>query len=301
MNGNDGARGRLDGFAMATLTVLCMCWGLNQVSVKLANEGITPFTQAAIRSFGAAVLLIGWARWRNIALFARDGTLLAGMIAGILFGIEFLLIYWGLVYTTASRAIVFIYTAPFVVAAGAHLFVPGDRLTPVRLGGLVAALAGVILAFADELSLPSPRALIGDAMCLGGAIAWGATTVLVKATKLSRISAEKTLFYQLAVSAAILGVAAVAASESGAFAPTPLVVASVAYQTVVVAFASYTAWFSLVTRYPASLLASFSFLTPVFGVLAGCLVLGEPIGLKLLGAVALIAAGIYLVNRPARH
>lgn len=301
MNRTDYARSRLDGSAMAVLTVLCMCWGLNQVSVKLANQGVTPFTQAAIRSFGAAVLLMAWAYCRAIPLFRRDGTLCAGLIAGALFGLEFLLIYWGLAYTTASRAIVFVYAAPFVVAVGAHVFIPGDRLNRVRLCGLFAALAGVILAFSDELSLPSPRALIGDAMCLGGAIAWGATTVLIKATKLSRISAEKTLFYQLAVSAAMLAAAALAAEEAGVFAATPLVLACVIYQTAIVAFASYTTWFWLVARYPASLLASFSFLTPIFGVVAGGIVLGEPIGVKLLGAVALIAAGIYLVNLPSRR
>ena len=297
---NDHARSRLDGSAMAVLTVLCMCWGLNQVSVKLANEGVTPFTQAAIRSFGAAILLVAWARWRSIPLFGRDGTLVPGLIAGALFGLEFLLIYWGLVYTTASRAIIFVYAAPFVVAVGAHLFIPGDRLNRVRLCGLFAALGGVILAFADKLSLPSPRALIGDAMCLGGAIAWGATTVLIKATRLSRIPAEKTLFYQLAVSGAMLAAAALASREAGVFAPSPLVVASVVYQTAIVAFASYTTWFWLMARYPASLLASFSFLPPVFGVVAGGIILREPMGIKLFGAVALIALGIYLVNRPTR-
>lgn len=291
--------GRLDRTAIVTLIVLCSCWGLNQVATKVGNSGISPVTQAMLRSLGAALLLIVWARLRGLRLLDRDGTLWLGIVAGLLFGLEFLLIYWGLLFTTASRAVLFVYSAPFVVAIGAHLFIPGERLTPGKLLGLLAAAGGLVLAFADRIALTTPMAIVGDAMCLIAAVAWGATTVLVKATRLRRISAEKTLFYQLAVSALMLAVIAIAVREPGVFALTPIVLLSLIYQFAIVAFASYLAWFWLITRYPASQLASFSFLTPIFGVVAGAVLLDEPIGIELAGAVALIAAGIYLVNRPA--
>jgi drug/metabolite transporter (DMT)-like permease len=289
-------RDHLDRAAMGLLVVLCASWGLNQVAVKVANDGISPVFQAALRSIGSGTLLFFWARARGLALFGRDGTWWPGLACGALFALEFVLFYWGLVYTTASRGVVFMYTAPFVVALGAHLFVPGDRLTRVKLTGLAAAFSGLAIAFADSLRLPSGRELIGDLMCFGAAIFWGSTTVLIKASSLARASGEKTLFYQLAVSAVIL--LPLALGEAGIFAATPLVLGALAYQTIIVAFASYAAWFWLLTYYPASRMAAFTFLTPVLGVVFGHVLLGEPIGPLLLAALALIAAGIYLVNRP---
>jgi drug/metabolite transporter (DMT)-like permease len=297
---SDRPRDALDPAAMALLVVLCATWGLQQVAVKVANAGISPLTQVGWRSAGAALLLMAWARARGVPLFARDWTLGPGLAAGALFAAEFALIYWGLALTDAARGVLFIYTAPFFVALGAHWFVPGDRLTRLKAIGLAAAFAGLAIAFADGLSLPTGRELAGDLLCLAGAALWGATTVLIKASRLARVSAEKTLFWQLGVAALALPALALALGEPGFFAPTPLVLAAFAFQAVVVAFASFTAWFWLVRRYPASRLASFTFLTPVFGVAFGGLLLGERVGPALIASVALISVGVWLVNRPGR-
>jgi drug/metabolite transporter (DMT)-like permease len=294
------ARAGLDQTAAATMVLLCALWGLNQVAMKLANAGISPVLQGGLRSIGAALLVLLWARARGVRLGERDGTLWAGIAAGLLFALEFAFLYWGLAFTTASRGVVFLYTTPFVVAVGAHFFVPGDRLTRAKLLGLAAAFAGLALAFADSLRLPSHRELIGDLLCLAAAVLWAATTILIKASPLVRASPEKTLLYQLGVSAAALPLGSALLGEAGIVALTPMVLAALAYQTIVVAFASYVTWFWLVTRYPASRLAAFSFLTPIFGVAFGALLLGESVGPALLVAVALIAGGIWLVNRPAR-
>lgn len=290
----------LDRTAAATLVLLCACWGLNQVAIKLAMPGIAPVLQAGLRSAGAVLLLVLWCRWRRIPLTGHDGTLGWGIAAGLLFALEFLLIYWGLTYTTASRGVVFLYTSPFVVAIGAHLFLPGDRITRPKLLGLLAAFAGLSLAFADSLRLPSRTELLGDVMCFGGAIAWGATTVLIKGSPMARSSAEKTLFYQLGISAIVLPPAALLFGEPLRIDASGMVLLALAYQIVIVAFASYATWFWLVARYPASRLSAFSFLTPVFGVAFGALLLDDPLSPLLLLAVALICAGIWLVNRPAR-
>jgi drug/metabolite transporter (DMT)-like permease len=298
-DGSPAAAG-LDRRAVVTSVALSAVWGLGQVAVKVANTGISPGVQAGLRSLGAALLVLLWSRLRGIALFARDGTWRAGIAAGLLFAFEFMLIFWGLVFTQAVRAAVLIYLAPFVVAVGAHFYVPGDRLTRAKLVGLAAAFAGVVVALADALRLPSQRELIGDAMCILAAVAWGATTVLIRASALAQASAEKTLLYQLAVSAVVLPLAALLLGEPGIVALSPLVLAALFYQTVIVAFASYVAWFWLVARYPPSLLAAFSFLTPVFGVAYGGLLLGERVSAALIAALALIAGGIFLVNRPPR-
>jgi drug/metabolite transporter (DMT)-like permease len=264
----------------------------------VANAGVSPLTQAAIRSAGAALLLWAWSAGRRIPLFRRDGSLGHGMLIAALFAGEFVCIYWGFVFTTASRGVLFIYFAPFVVAIGAHWLLPDERLSPLKAAGLACAFAGLALAFADGLRLPTRREIWGDALELAGAILWGATTLVIKASR-HPISPHKTLFYQLAGSAALLAALAVLSGEAGLTRATAPVLAAVAYQAVVVAFASYLAWFWLLTCYPASHMAAFTFWTPIFGLLGGWLLLGEPITPALVVAMGLVATGIHLVNRTA--
>ena len=287
----------LDFTAMALLVVLCASWGLQQVAIKVAIRGVPPLLQSGIRSIGATIFILLWMTVRREPFLENDGTLWWGIAAGLLFAAEFILIYWGLEYTNASRAVIFLYTSPFVVALGAQLFIPGENLRMIQIIGLCCAFAGIVVAFGESLSYPTHRMLIGDSMLAGAAILWGATTVLIKASPLSMIKASKTLLYQLAVSAVVLPLASLVKGESG-IALTPLIVGCIVYQTVWVAFITYLAWFWLIRHYPPSRLTSFTFLTPLFGVLAGSLLLDEPITAGLLLALVLVGAGIYLVNRP---
>ena len=280
------------------LVVLCASWALQQVAIKVANYGVSPVLQSGIRSVGATILVWMWMRVRRESLLERDGTLWWGIAAGLLFAGEFLLIYRGLEFTHASRAVIFLYTSPFVVALGVQLFVPGEYLRRTQVAGLCCAFAGIAVAFRESLSFPTQRMLIGDGMLVGAAVLWGATTVLVKASPLARIKPGKTLLYQLVVSAIVLPLASLAMNEPGIVLITPLIVGCLAYQTIWVAFITYLAWFWLVSHYPASRLASFTFLTPLFGVLAGGLLLNEPITNVLLLSLVLVGTGIYLVNRP---
>ena len=293
-------KSHLDSTAMALMVVLCAAWGLQQVAIKVSNAGISPVLQASLRSLGAAVLVWAWSAARGIRLFGRDGTLGPGLLCAALFAGEFAFIYWGLSYTSASRGVVFLYTAPFMVALGAHLFLPGERLRPLQWLGLACAFAGILAAFGESLGLPTKSQLRGDGMLFLGAVLWAATTLLIKGSRLARISPAKTLFYQLAGSALVLPFVSLALGEPGIVAATPLVLASLAYQTVLVAFASYLAWFWLVVHYPAGRLSAFSFLTPLFGVLAGALLLSERVSSALAAALVLVVLGIWLVNRPPR-
>lgn len=292
-------RQQLDSAAITLMVLLCACWGFNQVAIKLANGGISPIFQAGLRSAGSALLVWAWSAHRGVRLFTRDGTLGLGLLIGVLFGAELVFLYWSLVFTSASRAVLFLYTSPFVVALSAHVLIPGERLRWVQAVGLLCAFAGIVLAFGDALRFPTYRELLGDGMAFVAAILWGATTVAIKASRLARISPHKNLLYQLAVSAILLPILSWVMGEPGIVATTPLVLGMLAYQIVIVAFASYLAWFWLISRYPAGRLSSFSFLTPLFGLLAGAVVLGEPVGGALLLALALVGTGIALVNRPA--
>jgi drug/metabolite transporter (DMT)-like permease len=287
----------LDGQAFSLMVVLTALWGFQQVAIKLTAPDVSLVMQAALRTVLAAVLLLAWARWRGIALFSRDGTLAAGIGAGLLFGGEFVFIYGGLAHTAASRMVVFIYLAPIVTALGLHWRVPGERLARAQWVGVLLAFAGVALAFGDGFLAARGATLLGDFFGVVAAVLWGATTVLIRATRLSRASAAKTLFYQLAVSAPLLLAASLAMGEKGVVQLTPFALASIAYQGAIVAFASYLAWFWLLTRYLTARLAVFSFMTPLFGVLAGVAVLGEPLTPVFAGAALLVGAGIVLVNR----
>lgn len=293
------AADRLDVRAVLILIACCACWGVNQVAIKIATEGISPILQVGLRSLLSGVLVFAWSAARGIRLFERDGTLWPGIFAGVLFGAEFLLIYIGLGFTTASRGVVFLYLAPFVVAFGAHYLIPGDRLTATKLIGLTAAMLGLIVATREGLLEAGQPTLAGDLLCLLAAVLWGATTVLIRATSLKSAAPEKTLLYQLAVSGAVLPPISFLLGEPGIVDLSAPVLIAFAYTFVIVAFVSYIAWFWLVRNYPPTRVTAFTFLSPVFGVLAGNLMLGEAFTASLAAALALVAFGIYLVNRSA--
>jgi drug/metabolite transporter (DMT)-like permease len=295
--------GALPPSAIALMLLLCLVWGLNLVAMKLAGEGIPPALQAGLRSLFGTATLLAWCRWRRLGFGAwrRDGTLPFGLLTGSVFAVEFIAFYAGVGFTTASRAVVFMYGAPFFVALGAHWLIPEDRLTRAKAVGLLIAFAGLLLAFADGLQAPAgPQALLGDALCLFGGALWGGTTVMVKASRLRRALPQTMLLYQLGVSAPLLLLASALLGETWQVDATPLVVGAFLYQSVVIAGISYLGWFWLVSRHSASRLAAFSVLTPLFGVLAGAAIMGDRLGPLFGVAVSLVALGLWLVNRPAR-
>ena len=291
-------RPHLDGIAIGLMLACCILWGLQQVVVKVTLAALPPFVQGAARSAIAALLLWAWSFARGIPLFRRDGTLVPGLAAGALFGLEFICIYGALTLSDASRVSVFIYMAPFVVALGLPRFVPAERMAPMQMFGLACAFAALAFAFQEGFMSPRRTQWLGDALAIMAAMLWGATTLMVRATRLTSTSPEKTLFYQLAVSTAVIYLASLAAGEQWPSTPVPLWAwGSLVFQSVVVAFASYLAWFWLLRHYPATRLSAFSFLTPMFGLVFAAITLGETISLRLLIALVFIAIGIWLVNR----
>jgi drug/metabolite transporter (DMT)-like permease len=295
---NPPTRLALDGRAYALMVGCCILWGLQQVAVKVALPDISPVMQGGLRSIIATALLLLWARMRSLALFERDGTLGPGLVAGLLFAGEFFLIYYGLPHTTASRMVVFLYLAPCLTALGLALFVPGERLSLVQWAGTLVAFGGIVVGFAEGLLGGRADTLVGDLCGVLGAAFWAATTVVIRATRLARASATKTLGYQLGLSAVLLPVLSLALGEPGVMRLTPIAIASLVYQGAVVAFAGYLIWFWLLTRYLAGRLAVFGFLTPMAGVAFGVLLLGERLTPVFgLGAL-LVGVGIVLVNAP---
>lgn len=293
---------RLGAASVALLVLLCTLWGVQQTAVKVAVvQGLPPILMAALRSLGAALLVFLWIGLRQGApglrgVFARP-TLLPGIIAGLAFGVEFAVLFPGLALTTASRGVLFLYTAPFFTALGAHLFLPSERLRPRQIAGLVTAFAGVALAFSDGLR-SGAGSVLGDLLCALGGLIWGFTTVFIKANPALRTApAAYILLFQLLWSAPGLLLAAALLGNMNAF-PDASALAwwSLGYQTVIVTFASYLAWFWLVMRTPAAVVSGFTFLTPVMGIAAGWLLLGEQASFGLLGGLVAVAIGMRLIR-----
>src|SRR3954469_26045990 len=284
--------------AVALMLMLCLSWGFNQVAVKLALPDVPPMMQALIRSAGAlpVMLLVGWLR--GVKFFARDGSLLPGLFAGLLFGIEFVLIFTGLAFTSASRAAVFLYTAPFFVALGSYQFL-GERLSASQWSGLGLSFAGVALAIGVPQPNVDAKVLLGDLLIVGGGALWAATTLIVKTTPLIRAPAEKGLGYQVAISIPILALAAWISGERVTHMPSALSLSLLAYQAFWVVGLTFTLWIALVKTYSASKLSAFTFITPLFGVAASYFIMQDTLTLAFGAAALLVIAGLYLVNRPA--
>ena len=284
----------LDTLAVSMLLVCCMFWGFQQVLVKATVAELPPVFQSAVRGVGATLLLWLWCQWRGVRLFARDGSLWAGLLVGCLFAAEFAFIYIGLQHTSASRLTVFLYTSPFWVAALVPLFIRTERLRPVQWLGMACAFAAVVFALREGFG---GGGATGDLMGLAAGALWGLTTVAIRAANLTRLAAEKLLFYQLAVSTVMLVLLSHLMGEPWGGDWSHFAIGSVALQTVVGAFASYLAWMWMLGHYPATKISAFVFLTPLFALLFGMLWLGEAVTMTLALSLALVAVGIVLVNR----
>jgi len=294
-------RTHLDTLAIGLLLACCLFWGFQQVLVKATLAEVPPVLQAAIRFAGATALLWLWCQARGIALFERDGTLGAGLLAGVLFCAEFVCIYVGLQYTSASRLTIFLYTAPFWVALLLPLCVKTERLGAWQWSGLLLAFVAVAYALQDGLQADTTNTgwWWGDALALGAGALWGLTTVVIRSTRLATISPEKLLYYQVALSGFLLPFVSLQLGEVWQFELSVFAWGSILIQTVAGAFASYLVWMWLLGHYPATRLSAFVFLTPLFAMVFGTLWLGEAVSIHTVVALVAVAAGIVLVNKKA--
>lgn len=289
----------LDTLAVTLLLACCLFWGFQQILIKTIVHEVPPLWQAAMRFVVATLLLWAWCLARGVKLFERDGTLRAGLLAGALFAGEFTCIYLGLRDTAASRLTVFLYTSPFVVALLLPRIVPSEKLRPVQWVGLVIAFAAVAWAFSEGFTSghSTPQQLRGDALALAAGTLWGLTTLVIRGSSLATASAEKTLFYQVAVTAVVAPFLSLALGETWSLDYSTWAWTSLALQATIGAFASYLAWMWMLRHYPATQLSSFTFLTPMFALLLGVLFLKETLTPQLLLALFAVAVGIVLVNR----
>ncbi|MGD8415592.1 MAG: DMT family transporter [Pseudomonadales bacterium] len=289
-------RERMDTFGASLLIGFNLLLGLNQALVKLVNAGFAPFFQVGLRSACAFLPVFAYALWMRKRVSVTDGTLFPGIVNGVLFSAEFCLLFLALDLTTVSRVSLFFYTMPLWVAIGAHVLVPGERLSGIKVLGLGIALAGIALALLGGHDSGSGASWRGDLIALAAAFCWGAIALLTRTSRLSQTSPEMNLLYQLAISSVIVLPLAVFLGDT-VREPTPAILGMFTFQVLVIVAVGFVLWFWILSIYPVASMASFSLLTPVFGIFFGWLIFDDPLPPTFLGALALVGVGLLLVNR----
>ncbi|TCP42298.1 DMT family transporter [Rhodovulum marinum] len=287
---------RIDTFGAVALVAFSMLLAFNQVVIKIVNEGLQPVFWAGLRSAGAVVVLVAWMTFRGRPPRIVPGTLWAGLLIGVVFSLQFVCLFLALDLTTVTRTSVIFYSMPVWLALAGHFLLPGERITPRTALGLALAFAGVAWAILDRSGPGGQASLAGDLCALGGAFGWAGIALCARATPLRQVAPEMQLFWQVTVSAPVL------IAVSPLFGPlvrdlAPIHLWGLGFQILVIVSFGFVFWLWLLTRYPAASVASFSFLTPVFGVGLGWALLGEPVGVSILGALGLVAGGLVLINR----
>lgn len=286
----------LDAKAVVILIIVTLLWGFNYPAIKYSNEGVSPVFASTLRSIIASICGLIYCLRKEEKLFHTDVMLFHGIVVGLLFGAEFACIYFGMLYTDAARSVLFVYLSPFVVAAGAHFFLKGDRLTFLKIVGLILAFTGIFVVFGGRPKTAKPSMLLGDILEITAAVLWGATTLYIKKFMAKRVEPIHTFLYQLVFSIPILLIVSIILEPKWIYKIDPYIIASLFYQSIIIAFITYLVWFKLIHEYSVSRLSAFTFFTPIFGVLFGILVLHEEMTVSLMIGLPLVSIGIFMVN-----
>jgi drug/metabolite transporter (DMT)-like permease len=286
----------LDLKAVLILIVLTLLWGFNYPAIKYSNQGISPIFASMLRSVLASLFGVLYCLKKKEKLFHTDIMLFHGLVVGLLFGMEFACIYFGMLYTDAARSVVFVYLSPFVVAVGAHFFLKGDRLTLMKVVGLLLAFSGVFIVFYGKPKDAKTTLWFGDVLEIMGGLLWGVTTLYIKKFLADKVQPINTFLYQLFFSIPILFMVSFILEPRWIYKIDVSIVGSILYQSILVAFISYLIWFKLIHSYSVSRLSAFTFFTPIFGVLFGFLFLNEEFTMSLMVGLPMVSIGIFFVN-----
>ena len=286
----------LDLKAIISILILTLLWGFNFSTIKYVNQGLSPVFASTLRSVIASICGVIYCIRKKEKLFHTDIRLFHGFVVGLLFGLEFACIYFGMLYTDAARSVLFVYLSPFVVAVGAHFFLRGDRLTLLKIVGLILAFTGIFIVFGGRPRTAKATMLIGDLLEITAAILWGATTLYIKRFMADKVHPIHTFLYQLFFSIPILFIVSFILEPQWIYKIEVSIIVFLLYQSFIVAFISYFIWFKLIHEYSVSRLSAFTFFTPIFGVLFGILFLNEELTVSLMMGLPMVSLGIFFVN-----
>ncbi|HWW30149.1 MAG TPA: DMT family transporter [Steroidobacteraceae bacterium] len=279
----------------ATLVItLCVVWGFQQVAMKGVAAQAAPVMQLAIRFGGASIFFGMWVIFREGRRAFSDGSLRSGLLLGLMFSLEFVFAGQALAHTTAAHSVVFLYTAPIFTALGLQ-FLPEERLSRLQWAGIAIAFMGIVIAFFGFSNRPAVDLLTGDLLALLGGVSWGLSNVVLRRGRIGGAATTKTVLYQVATAAIVLGTFAAMTGQTQVDLTTATIL-SLAFQTLIVAISSYLVWFWLLRRYLTSRLMLLSLLTPLFGVMFGAALLGEPVDLRFALGAVLVLMGVLFVN-----
>lgn len=288
----------LDATATSLMVGLCFCFGLQQVALKATAQDMTPILQISLRSGLAALLVVGLMLARRERLVQISRTWKPGLAVGVLFFLEYLFTGQSLRYTSASRSVVFLYTSPIFAALILHFMEASERMAPRQWAGILLAFCGIAVAFLGHQTVAGQGAdlsLLGDALALLAGASWGVTTVVIRMSSLATVPAKQTLLYQLAGACVLLFPMAVLLHQTD-FTVTPILLLSLGYQVFILSFVAFLLWFWLLRHYQASRIGVLSFMTPLFGVLLGAVLLHEPVEPGFVTGALLVVAGLVLVS-----
>jgi drug/metabolite transporter (DMT)-like permease len=287
----------LDAKGTIIVIILTLIWGFNYPAIKYSNQGVSPVFACTLRSIIASICGLIYCSWKGKRLFHTNIMLFHGIMVGLLFGLEFTFLYLGLLYTDAARAVLFVYLSPFIVTVGAHFFLRGDRLTFLKILGLVLAFAGVLIVFSGRPKAANSTMILGDVLEIVAAFLWGATTLYIKRFMAGKIDPINTFLYQLFFSIPILFIASLILEPHWIYRiDLPIVASILLYQSIINGFISLFIWFKLIHTYSVSRLSAFTFFTPIFGVLFGTALLNEEFTVSLMVGLPMVSIGIFVVN-----
>lgn len=285
----------IDTRGFVTILVLAALWGINYSAIKITNTGLSPIFTSFLRSLIASALGVAYCLSIRQTLYHRGVLLVHGIVTGVLFGLEFACLYLGMLFTDSARAVILIYLSPFVVAAGAHIFL-GEKLSPLKWAGLVLAFIGLVSVFYGKPSRYTRLMFVGDLLEILAAVFWGATTLYIKKYLAEKMHPINTFLYQLVFSIPVLFLCAYFLEDQWIKNPGQMVIWSLIFQSVIIAFISYLVWFKLIHDYPVAKLSVFTFLTPVFGVTFAVLFQREELTSGLIAGLLMVSAGIFVTN-----
>lgn len=283
---------------VAWMLLLTLIWGLAALSAKVITSGIAPAMAAGVRGVLALAVLSAYALARRQSLRAPARPLRLAAVTGLMLALDFLFYFTGARLTTSGQLAVFVNTAPLFVAVGAHLLLPNDRLHALKAAGLIVSFAGVAVLFSADLLAPGAGHWQGNLLVLCSSLSWGGSTLVIKRFLSGRLTAFQLLYVRLLVSTPVILLFSLAVERRPFVAVTPLIVALLVFQAVVVVVFSYMMWLWLLQRHPASALQSFAVISPVWAVLLGVALLGERVTPAIALGMALVGAGLLLVSRP---
>ena len=289
---------KIDAFGAIALIAFSLLLGINHVVIKIVNIGLNPIFFAGIRSFIAFIFIIIWMKLINKPIVFNRESLKISFIAGVIFALEFLFLFLALDFTTVSRNSIIYYSMPLWLTILLFFTKSNEKISLLKFLGLILAFIGVVLSvtnFKINLILNSPN-LIGDILAFLAALFWALLIIIAKNSSFNKVSPEMQLLWMVMVSGPILTIFSL-------FIEDPIRnfqlihIWGILFQSIIVVAGGFLFWLWLLSKYPASGVASFSFLTPIFTIFFGWLILSEVMTIDFYIAAFLVISGLILINR----